>query len=73
MENIRESGTPMSTNCKLDEDLKKKVMDPKLYRGMIGSLLYLIVSRLDIMFSICMYTRYQSNPKESHVVAVKKI
>ncbi|GKB33740.1 retrovirus-related pol polyprotein from transposon TNT 1-94, partial [Tanacetum coccineum] len=43
------------------------------FRGMIGSLMYLIASRLDIQFSTCLYARYQTNPKESHLVAVKRI
>ena len=41
--------------------------------GMIVFLLYFIVSRLDIMFSICMCAKFQSNPKESHLNTVKKI
>ena len=40
---------------------------------MIGSLLYLSVSGPDIMFSVCMYARYQSNPKECHLIAMKRI
>ena len=40
---------------------------------MIGSLLYLTASRSNIMLSIYMCVRYQSNPKESHVVVVKRI
>ena len=40
---------------------------------MIGSLLYLTASRPDILFSVCLCARFQSNPKESHLVAVKRI
>jgi hypothetical protein len=40
---------------------------------MIGSLLYLCASRPDIMLSICMCARFQSNPKKCHLVAVKRI
>jgi hypothetical protein len=40
---------------------------------MIGSLLYLTASRPDIMFSVCMCARFQSNPKKSHLHAVKRI
>jgi hypothetical protein len=40
---------------------------------MIGSLLYLCASRPDIMLSVCMCARFQSNPKECHLVAVKRI
>ena len=40
---------------------------------MIGSLLYLCASRPDIMLSVCMCARFQSDPKESHLTAVKRI
>ncbi|GJW44018.1 putative reverse transcriptase domain-containing protein, partial [Tanacetum coccineum] len=44
-----------------------------LFRGMIGSLMYLTASRPDIQFSTCLYARYQANLKESHLVVVKRI
>ncbi|KAH9744422.1 Integrase catalytic domain-containing protein [Citrus sinensis] len=65
--------TPMSTTIKLDKDEKGKEVDIKTYQGMIGSLLYLIASRPDIMFSVCLCARFQSCPKESHMLAVKRI
>ena len=40
---------------------------------MIGSLMYLTASRPDIMFSTCLCARYQSDPRESHMLAVKRI
>ncbi|PKU80067.1 putative mitochondrial protein [Dendrobium catenatum] len=40
---------------------------------MIGSLLYLIVSRPDIMFSVFLCARFQAVPKESHLTAIKRI
>ena len=40
---------------------------------MIGNLLYLTASRPDIMFSVCMCARFQANPKETHLIAVKRI
>ncbi|KAH9783400.1 Integrase catalytic domain-containing protein [Citrus sinensis] len=65
--------TPISTTIKLDKDEKGKEVDIKTYRGMIGSLLYLTASRHDIMFSVCLCARFQSCPKESHMLAVKRI
>ncbi|KAH9750253.1 hypothetical protein KPL71_013814 [Citrus sinensis] len=65
--------TPMSTTIKLDKDEKGKEVDIKTYRGMIGSLLYLTASRPDIMFSVYLCARFQSCPKESHILAVKRI
>ena len=46
-------------------------LDQKQYRGMIGSLLYLTASRPDILFCVCLCARFLSNPKESHLTAVK--
>jgi hypothetical protein len=40
---------------------------------MIGSLLYITTSRPDIMHVVGMVGRYQSAPKQSHLLAVKRI
>ena len=40
---------------------------------MIGSLLYLIASRHDIIFSVGLCARFQSKPNESYLKAVKRI
>ena len=58
---------------KLDKDEQGINVDIKLYRSMIGSLLYLTVSRPDIIFSACLCARFQYCPKESHLIAVKCI
>ncbi|KAJ9547172.1 hypothetical protein OSB04_019715 [Centaurea solstitialis] len=61
--------TPMAPPLSLDKDSKGKPVDVTLYRGMIGSLLYLTASRPDIMYSTCLCARYQAEPKESHLTA----
>ena len=73
MDEAKPMGTPMSPSTKLDKDENGKDVDQTKYRGMIGSLLYLTASRPDIMFSVCMCSRYQADPKESHLIAVKRI
>ncbi|GKF04472.1 hypothetical protein Tco_0035140, partial [Tanacetum coccineum] len=65
--------TPMVPPNNLGPDLSGKAVNEIQYRGMIGSLMYLTVSRPDIQFSTCLCVRYQANPKESHLIAVKKI
>ena len=35
--------------------------------------LYLTASRPDIMFSVCLCARFQSDPRESHLIAAKRI
>jgi hypothetical protein len=56
--------TPMCTNSYLDLDLGGTSVDQKLYRSMIGALLYLCVSRPDIMISVHMCARLQAVPKD---------
>ena len=70
-----ESGkpTPMATNETLNKEDMSKDVDQKIYRGMIGSLLYITASRPDIMHSVCLCARYQSQPKEIHLKAVNRL
>ena len=72
-EDVREIGTSISPITKLDKDEKGKDVNQKLYKGMIGSLLYLIASRPDVMFCVCLCVRFQACPKESHLITLKRI
>ena len=63
----------MTTTTKLDKDEQGKNVDIKLYRSIIGSLLYLTASMLNFMFSVYLCARFQSCPKESHLIALKCI
>ena len=65
--------TLMSPNVKVTVDLLRKSIDHSLYRSMIGSLLYLTASRPDISYNVGVCARYQANPKESHMTALKRI
>jgi hypothetical protein len=73
MKDAKPIKTPMGTNGHLDLDTGGKSVDQKVYRSMIGSLLYLCASRLDIMLFICMCARFQADPKEVHLRAMKRI
>ncbi|GJT05211.1 putative ribonuclease H-like domain-containing protein [Tanacetum coccineum] len=70
---IKIASTPMETNKPLTKDEEAENVDVHLYRSMIGSLMYLTASRLDIMFAVCACTRLQVTPNTSHLHAVKKI
>jgi hypothetical protein len=73
MKDAKPAKTSMVTDGHVDLNKGGKFVDQKAYRSMIGSLLYLCASRPNIMLSVCMCARYQSNPKECHLVAVKRI
>jgi len=73
MDKAKPIKTPMPTNGHLDLNIEGKAIDQKVYRPMIGSLLYLCASRPDIMLSVCMCAHFQAAPKECHLMAVKRI
>ena len=63
----------MSSTNKSCKDDEGEPVDTKLYRGMIGSLLYLTASRPDLSLSVGICARYQAKPKKSHLEATKRI
>ncbi|PWA80314.1 hypothetical protein CTI12_AA197830 [Artemisia annua] len=65
--------TPMVPPNNLGPDLTGKPVNQTMFRGMIGSLMYLLATRPDIQFAVCLCARYQSDPKESHLTTVKRI
>jgi len=73
MDIAKEASTPMGTSCYLDKDESGIEVNQTMFRGMIGSLLYLTTSRPDIMQSVCVCAHFQANPKESHLTVVKRI
>ena len=73
LEGCKKISTLMATSAKLDVDEAGKAIDQKTYRDMIGSLLYLTISRPDIQFSVYLCVRFQANLKESHLIVVKRI
>ncbi|GKD69321.1 putative ribonuclease H-like domain-containing protein [Tanacetum coccineum] len=70
---VKTASTLIETNKALVKDEEAEAVDVHLYRSMIGSLMYLIVSRPDIMFAVCACARFQVTPKTSHIHAVKRI
>nr|GEU59899.1 retrovirus-related Pol polyprotein from transposon TNT 1-94 [Tanacetum cinerariifolium] len=73
LEDSKPMKTLMSSDNKLTKDEECESIDSTKYRGMIDSLLYLLASRPDIIFSVCLCARFQEAPKTSHLEAVKCI
>ena len=58
LESCKKIFTPMTISIKLDADELGKVVDQNMYRGMIGSLLYLTASSSNIKFSVCLCAHF---------------
>lgn len=73
MTELKPMNTPISSSKQIGKDDQRTYVDIVKYRDMIRSILYLTGSRLDIMFSVCLCTRFQSNPKNGHISVVKRL
>jgi hypothetical protein len=73
MEDCKPVIIPMQTSCKLRKDDDSKSIDQRKYKSMISILLYVTASRPDVMQAVGQVAQFQAAPKESHVLAMKRI
>lgn len=73
LEKCKPVATPLVVNEKLMKDDSEEREDPKLYRSLIGSLLYLTASRPDVMFAASLLSRYMQSPSIKHFGAAKRV
>jgi hypothetical protein len=73
MEDCNGVCSPIVPGCKLVKDEKGKATDATMYKKMIGCLMYLLATRPDMTYSVCLAARYMERPTELHVAAVKRI
>jgi hypothetical protein len=71
MAELKPVSTPMSSTASLGPDEDGEAMDQREYRSMIGSLLYLTATRLDIQFTVGLCAHFQASPRSSHKTAVQ--
>lgn len=65
--------TPMSTKVDLHSKNGVLLTDPTLYREIVGSLQYLTITRPDISFAVHCVSQFMNQPRDHHLVAVKRI
>lgn len=73
MMNCNPANTPVETKLKLEKGGNEKAIDPTLYKQMVGSLRYLCNSRPDISYGVGLISRFMDDPRQSHLVAAKRI
>jgi hypothetical protein len=71
MEGCNSCHVPMENRLKLSKNDRTPSVDKTKYRSVIGSLRYLVNTRLDITFSVGIVSRFIEDPKASHWAAVK--
>jgi hypothetical protein len=73
MVELKPISTPMSSTVSLGPDEDGEAVNQREYRSMIGSLLYLTATRLDIQFDVGLCARFQASSRSSHRMAVQRI
>jgi hypothetical protein len=73
MTELKSVSTLMSTATSLGSDEDGKAVDQREYKSMIGSLLYLTATQLDIQFVVGLCARFYASTRSSHWVAVQQI
>jgi hypothetical protein len=73
MEDCRPMATPMITKLKKVTTSNSEVLDPTLYRQLIGSLKYLVNIRQDIYFAVNTLSQFMVEPRQEHLVAKKHV
>lgn len=64
---------PIVPGQRIDRDKDGLVVDPTLFKQIIGSLMYLTATRLDLMFAVSFISRFMGSPTQQHFAAVKRI
>lgn len=65
--------TLMEMNIKMCAHGGKDINEATMYRKLVGSLIYLTLTRLDISYAVGVISRYMQNPKKSHLQVVRRI
>jgi hypothetical protein len=63
--------TPMTINMKLLSDSSSYLVDPTMYKQLIGSLMYLINTKSNIFFAVNALSQYMVEPKNVHWMETK--
>lgn len=64
---------PMDRNMKMYATEGKLLDDPTQYRKMVGSLIYLTLTRPDIAFAVGVLSRFMQEPRKPHMAAMKGV
>ncbi|KAK2407959.1 putative mitochondrial protein [Trifolium repens] len=73
MENCNPVGTPTEPGLKLSSDHDGERVDSTYFKQIVGSLMYLTTTRPDIMYAVCVISRYMERPTELHLKVAKRV
>ena len=63
----------MELNSKLHKDEGNHLPNPTIYKKLVGSLIYLTMTRPDISYAVHIVSQFVGNPYKLHLTAVHRI
>ncbi|KAG6396851.1 hypothetical protein SASPL_143008 [Salvia splendens] len=73
LQNGNEVKNPIVPGVKLSKEGDGNRVDCTLYKQLIGSLMYITTTRPDLMFAVCLLSRYMADPRDEHMQAAKRV
>lgn len=73
MENCNAVCNPMVLGSKLDMDDGGECVDETFYKQIIGSLMYITITRPDLQFAVSLLSRFMAKPTQLHLQAAKRV
>lgn len=72
LQNSTPIATPLEVNVKFQQNVGDPLPDPTLHRRLVGSLVYLTITRPDISHAVNLGSQFMTNPQHLHSAAIKK-
>ena len=73
MENCNAVKNPIVLGTRLSKNDAGTKVDATLFKQVVGCLMYLTTTRPNLMYGVCLISRFMSSPTESHWFAAKRI
>ena len=64
---------PLEQNVKLSADIGDEIEDPTMFRRIVGSLIYMTITRPDLSYAIGLISQFMQMPRKPHLDAVRRI
>jgi hypothetical protein len=73
MNNFKPVSTPVKCGIKLSKHEEREMVDPTIFKSLVGILRYLTCTRPDILYGVGLVSRYMESPTITHFNAAKRI